>query len=230
MDELMKASNLDFSNIAVPTLLDFVLGYIVAMVCSIIIAYCYRQTHSGYSFSSSFMVSLILVSVIISLIMIIIGSNIARAFALVGAMSIVRFRNPVKETRDLVFIFAAIAVGMAAGTGFYMPAILFSVLFVLTTMILDRSSICDANSFVHIVAIKGEDKDRIAFEERVKNDVKQFTLLSMSSATEGSEKGEFVYELELDKPGKFEALKNSLVNDPEMPSMRLIFGNSTVST
>ena len=226
----MKAGNLDFSNIAIPSLLDFIVGYIVAMVCAMVIAYAYKKTHSGYSFSPSFMVSLILISVIISLIMIIIGSNIARAFALVGAMSIVRFRNPVKETRDLVFIFASIAVGMAAGTGFYMPAILFSGLFVLTSLILERSVLFDANSFIHIVAINGEEKDRLAFEEKIRTDVKQFTLLSMSSATEKDEKGEFVYELELDTASKFETLKNSLINDPKIPPIRLIFGNSTVST
>ena len=54
-------------------------------------------------------------------------SNIARAFALVGAMSIVRFRNPVKETRDLVFIFASIFRWLLYR--FYMAAILFSILF-----------------------------------------------------------------------------------------------------
>ena len=66
----------------------------------------------------------------LSLIMIIIGSNIARAFALVGAMSIVRFRNPIKETMDLVYIFSAIAIGMAIGTGFLYLAVTYLVVFV----------------------------------------------------------------------------------------------------
>lgn len=174
------------------------------------------------------MASLILVSVIISLIMIIIGSNIARAFALVGAMSIVRFRNPIKETRDLIFLFASISVGMAAGTGFYMAATLFSILFYLTNIILERSSLLDANSFVHIVAIDSGEKERIAFENRIKKDVKQFTLLSMSSASNDRPIGEYVYELELDKAGSFHELKNSILNSPDLPPMRLIYGNSTV--
>ena len=66
---------------------------------------------------------------------VIIGSNIARAFALVGAMSIVRFRNPIKETRDLVYIFMSIAIGMVCGTGFYYFAILFLFIVVLLEII-----------------------------------------------------------------------------------------------
>ena len=64
------------------------------------------------------------------LIMIIICSNIAHAFALVSAMSIVRFRNPIKETTDLIYIFSAIAIGMAVGTGFLYLAIAYLVIFV----------------------------------------------------------------------------------------------------
>jgi uncharacterized membrane protein YhiD involved in acid resistance len=55
----------------------------------------------------------------VSLIMLVVGSNLARAFALVGALSIVRFRNAIKETRDVGFIFFAMAIGMATGTRFY---------------------------------------------------------------------------------------------------------------
>ena len=58
--------------------------------------------------------------------MVIIGSEIARAFALVGAMSIIRFRNPVKDPRDVAFLFVTIAIGMACGVGFYMYATVFT--------------------------------------------------------------------------------------------------------
>lgn len=230
MDEFLKFSNLDLANYSVPTLVDFIFGYVVALVASTIIAYSYRKTHNGYSFSSSFMISLVLISIIISLIMIIIGSNIARAFALVGAMSIVRFRNPVKETRDLVFIFASISVGMAAGTGFYIPAILFAVLFLLTNQFFDITKIFDAKSFVHVISINGTNKQKTAFENKIKNKVRKFTLLSMSSAADKNKNGEFVYEIELDNAENFEKLKDTLMEDHNIPSIRLIFGNTTVSS
>ena len=61
------------------------------------------------------------------MIMMIIGSNIARAFSLVGALSIIRFRTAIKESRDVAFVFMTMATGMAAGTGFYKEAAVFTI-------------------------------------------------------------------------------------------------------
>ena len=145
-------------------------------------------------------------------------------------MSIVRFRNPVKETRDLVFIFASISVGMAAGTGFYMAAILFSILFLITNLLFDNSSIFDAKSFVHIIAIRGTNKQKELFEAKIKDNVRKLTLLTMSSSMDKNNSGEFVYEIEIDTEKNFEKLKKSLSEDQTIPELRLIFGNSTVSS
>ena len=92
----------------------------------LVLAYFYRESHRGLSYSVSLTHTLIIMGVTISLIMVIIGSNIARAFALVGALSIIRFRNPVKDSRDVGFIFMAMAIGMATGTGFYLYAVVFT--------------------------------------------------------------------------------------------------------
>ena len=98
--------------------------------------------------------SIVLVGIIITLIMVIIGSNIARAFALVGAMSIVRFRNPLKNPKDLVFIFASIAIGMACGTFFYEYAILFLVIFILGNYILKGFKFTKENKNYRIIKVK----------------------------------------------------------------------------
>ncbi|VAX41528.1 FIG01139921: hypothetical protein, partial [hydrothermal vent metagenome] len=71
----------------------------------------------------SYVHSLVLTSLVTTVIMIVIGSNIARAFSLVGALSIIRFRNAIKETRDVGFIFFAMGVAMANGTRFHAVAI-----------------------------------------------------------------------------------------------------------
>ncbi|HUG06717.1 MAG TPA: DUF4956 domain-containing protein [Candidatus Limnocylindria bacterium] len=96
--------------------LSFVLCAIVGLV--------YQHTHRGISYTQSYVQTLVFMGMIVALVMLIIGSNIARAFALVGALSIIRFRNAVKETRDVGFIFFAMAIGMAAGTRFYSLAII----------------------------------------------------------------------------------------------------------
>jgi hypothetical protein len=87
------------------------------------VGWVYRFTHRGTSYSQSFAQTLVVVSMTTALIMLIIGSNIARAFALVGALSVIRFRNAMKETRDVGFMFLAMAMGMAVGTRFYLLAV-----------------------------------------------------------------------------------------------------------
>ncbi len=96
-------------------LLAFVLGQVLAWV--------YYLTHSGLSYSRSFVQSLILITVVVSMVMAVIGNNIITAVGLMGALAIVRFRNVIKDTRDIAFIFSALVVGMAAGSHRYATAI-----------------------------------------------------------------------------------------------------------
>jgi uncharacterized membrane protein YhiD involved in acid resistance len=99
--------------------LDVVLSLALSLVLSVAIGLVYRATHRNISYSQSFVQTLVVIGMTISVIMLVVGSNIARAFALVGALSVVRFRNALKETRDVGFIFLVMAVGMATGTRFY---------------------------------------------------------------------------------------------------------------
>ena len=91
---------------------------------SLVIAWIYKITYRGTSYSQSYVQNLILLSMIVAVVMLVVGSNVARAFGLLGALSIIRFRNAIKDTRDVGFIFLAMAVGMASGTGFYLLAII----------------------------------------------------------------------------------------------------------
>jgi uncharacterized membrane protein YhiD involved in acid resistance len=114
---------------------------ILSFVLCLIIAYFYRQTHRGLSYSVSFVHAMIIMGVTVSIIMLVIGSNIARAFTLVGALSIIRFRNAVKDSRDVAFIFLTMAVGMSVGTGFYLTALIFTISICFMVFILSRFEI-----------------------------------------------------------------------------------------
>ena len=100
-------------------LANLVLAFVLAMV----VATVYRTTHKGLSYSQSFTLTIVFVTVIVAIVMMVIGANLARAFALVGALSIIRFRTVVKDTKDTAYVFLGLAVGMAAGTGSYFLAI-----------------------------------------------------------------------------------------------------------
>jgi uncharacterized membrane protein YhiD involved in acid resistance len=96
----------------------------LAIALGLIVSLVYRYTHKGLSYSQSFVLTLVFVAVIVSSVMMIIGNSLARAFALVGALSIIRFRTVVKDTKDTAYVFLSLAVGMASGTGNYFIALI----------------------------------------------------------------------------------------------------------
>ena len=82
----------------------------------------YLTQRKGRAESASFVATMVLLSILLGMVSLVIGGNIARAFALVGALSIVRFRTVVEDTRDTAFVIFAVVVGMAAGSGAYRVA------------------------------------------------------------------------------------------------------------
>jgi uncharacterized membrane protein YhiD involved in acid resistance len=133
------------SNLASPdlfsvTALEVVANIAVALLCGLAIAWLYRHTYRGPGYSISFVNALVFLTMITSVMVLAIGSNLARAFGLVGAMSIIRFRTAVKETQDIVYIFFVLAVGMAAGSGYHKIAILGTLAVGAVIFLLSRSS------------------------------------------------------------------------------------------
>jgi len=119
--EALDASNrlnadYSFGTIVLTLLLAFVLGQVIAWM--------YAWTHSGLSYSRSYTQSLVLMTIVVSLVMLVIGNSIVTAFGLLGALALIRFRNVLKDTRDTVFVFMALVVGMAVGTQRFQLAIL----------------------------------------------------------------------------------------------------------
>jgi hypothetical protein len=108
------------------SLADVLLAMTVSTILAFVLAQVYRATHRGTSYSQNYLHTLFIMAITTSVVMMIIGSNIARAFSLVGALSIIRFRTAVKDPRDIGFLFAAMLAGMGCGTQFYMPTIVFT--------------------------------------------------------------------------------------------------------
>lgn len=96
--------------------LSFGLSYIIAVL--------YKMTHKGLSYSQSFTQTLVVFSVVATAAMMVIGSSLARAFGLAGALSIVRFRTVIKDPKDIAYVFWALVIGLACGTHAYPVAII----------------------------------------------------------------------------------------------------------
>jgi hypothetical protein len=104
------------SGIAPPPLVIF-LRLVTAMVLGGVVVFVYRRTRASNDTTPSFAVTLVLLTILIAVVTQVIGDNVARAFSLVGALSIVRFRTVVRDTQDTAYVIFAVAVGMAVGAG-----------------------------------------------------------------------------------------------------------------
>ena len=96
--------------------LDVVIRLVTAVILGFGVTWLYRVTRPKTQVTKSFAVTLVLLSVLIAMVTQIIGSNIALAFSLVGALSIVRFRTVVRDTEDTAFVIFSVVIGMAVGT------------------------------------------------------------------------------------------------------------------
>ena len=94
---------------------DIFIGFSMALLIGMAIYTSYRFSHSGAVYSSRFNVSLVMLTVITTLVMTVIGNNIALSLGMVGALSIVRFRTAIKDPRDTAYIFWSIAAGICCG-------------------------------------------------------------------------------------------------------------------
>lgn len=124
---------LDFGPLVFRLVLSAIYGGCVSIV--------YRMTHGRLKLDSSILATtLVLLSILIAMVSMVIGDNVARAFSLVGALSIVRFRTVVEDTRDTAFVIFAVIVGMAAGAGSLLMPLVGIPLVGLVAVVLSRVS------------------------------------------------------------------------------------------
>ena len=222
MDELLKRLSQDAAaGAGVFSLPEVLFSLTLTFVLCLLLSYVYAVTHRGLSYSVGYVHSMMIMGVTTSVIMLIIGSNIARAFSLVGALSIIRFRNAVKETRDVAFLFVAIAIGMASGTGFYQIAVAFALFSCFMIYFMSRFNVGARTVREVVLTIhlpEGLDH-RTAFNECFYGFLEEHSLLSMESLRGGTLL-ELVYAVKL-KKGVDEA---ALLND-----LRVISGNHKVT-
>lgn len=202
------------------SVLDVALSLSLSFILSAVIAWIYQKTHKGTSYTQSFVQTLVLMGMVVAIIMMIVGSNIARAFSLVGALSIIRFRNAVKETRDVGFIFFVMAVGMAMGTKFYLLGIIATVvigLFIFLMYRFDWFARKTTNQVLRVQVKDGTPVDKLFDDVFLKYAVNS-NLISIESVRSSS-LTELIYGIEL---------KSKVKKEEFVGAMQKINGNLNV--
>ncbi len=123
--DIFKSSFIE--NIASVSMLDMAIAMALAFLIGIFIFYVYKKTFSGVMYSSSFGVTLVALTMITTLVILAVTSNVVLSLGMVGALSIVRFRTAIKEPLDIAFLFWAIAVGIVLAAGMIPLAVIGSI-------------------------------------------------------------------------------------------------------
>ena len=167
----------------------------------------YRLSHSGSIYSAKFNVSLMALTVITTTVMIVIGNNIALSLGMVGALSIVRFRTAIKDSRDTIYIFWAIVVGICCGSGDYLVAAAGSAVVFLLLLVFGRLRTDNRVLLILRTARVNESK----VESLIFQYYNRKAILRAKNTTDDSV--EYIYELNgkyLRKPGGEKAAGKSI--------------------
>ena len=117
-----------------PDLVDVLFSMLLSTIVGLLISQLYRGTHRGLNYEHTFMASLVMLAPIVTLVMLFIRGDLVLSLGLIGSLAIIRFRTAVKDTRDMVFIFWVIAVGLGAGT-YNWSTVLVASLFVMLVVV-----------------------------------------------------------------------------------------------
>lgn len=172
--DIFKSSFLE--NISSVSILDMIIALILAFGIGMFIFFVYQKTFSGVMYSSSFGVTLVALTMITTVVILAVTSNVVLSLGMVGALSIVRFRAAIKEPLDIAFLFWAIAVGIVLAAGMIPLAVIGSALIgIFLLLFVNRKSHLNP----YIVVLNCEDHDSEAnAQEFLKQQVSRYTVKS----------------------------------------------------
>jgi len=211
------------------SLRDVVFNLIVALFCGIIISLLYRHTYKGLNYSSSFAISMIMLTMITSIVIMVIGNNLARAFGMVGAMSIIRFRTAVKDATDIMFIFFALTIGLAAGVKMYAVAIFGTLFISLIFLIISYFNFGLGKKREYLLQILMTDSGVSGAkpDDIIKKFCRNFKLINVKAIGEPDhDMIEFSYHVFLRHDNDGNLMVKALKQEPDIKNVNLFFDES----
>ena len=179
--DIFKSRFLD--NVSSISIFDMVLALVLAFGVGLFIFFIYKKTFAGVMYSSSFGVTLVALTMITTLVILAVTSNVVLSLGMVGALSIVRFRTAIKEPLDIAFLFWAIAAGIVLAAGMIPLAVFGSVLIGIILLIFaNRKDM--ANPYIVVLTCDGHESEEKALA-CLKGKTKKCTVKS-KSAQKGS--------------------------------------------
>ncbi len=180
-NDIFKSSFLE--NVSAVSLFDMMLALVLAFGLGMFIFLVYKKTYQGVMYSSSFGVTLLALTMITTLVILAVTSNVVLSLGMVGALSIVRFRTAIKEPLDIAFLFWSIAVGIVLAAGMIPLAVIGSVIIGLILLVfVNRKSHC--NPYIAVIQCDGHASESAA--KAYLDEMTQRCVVKSKSAQKGS--------------------------------------------
>lgn len=182
---------LDFTALSVsmahPTLLSVFYAFLLSFVLGTVIALLYVKTFQGLSYSRNFLHCLVLCPILTAIAMQAIGDNVARGIGMIGAISILRFRTNIKDPRDMFFIFASLAIGLAAGVHAYAIGTIGALCFVFAVLVLSKTPFSHGPQFDALLRLHltRENSNARELEKVLEDKCKNFAMISVREIGQG---------------------------------------------
>ena len=201
--------------------LSFVMGMLIAKV--------YRWTHGGFSYSRSFLQTLVLGSIVATIMIVAIGNNMARGLGILGALALIRFRTPLRDPRDIIFVFASLATGISCGAQVFTIAILGPVFFCAVAVFLTFSPFTSRRTFeglLRFIVLDGHDVEP-TLQQLFATHTVHVELVALREALQADAR-EYSYQVRLLQPSGKAELVAALEAVDGIEDVSMIMQRSTV--
>jgi uncharacterized membrane protein YhiD involved in acid resistance len=202
--------------------LSFLLATVFAAV--------YQFTFRGFTYSRSYIHTLVLGSMVTCMLIMAVGSNLARGMGILGTLSIIRFRTPVRDPRDAMFLFACLGVGIACGAGMALVAVLGTFIICGAALLLHWAPFASRRDYEGLLrfTLSAQDEPaKLAVQEKLQHYCASFYLLGLRDAVQG-ESVEYSYQVRLLDPAYQQDLVVALRNIGAVMDPVLMLQRSTV--
>lgn len=203
---------------------------VLAFILSTSVGLTYIKTFRGLSYSRNFVQAMMLSSIVSAIVMNAIGDSLARGLGMIGALAIIRFRTNLKDSRDIIFIFAALASGIACGVGAYLVGIAGIAMFIGASFLLYYSQTTRTSFYDGILrfTLANNESDTRMFAQIMNEHCKVYALITMKEISQGT-RFEYAYHIKIKDKSSNELLVRELKEKlPELQGLNLMLQETTV--
>ncbi|MBF0449871.1 MAG: DUF4956 domain-containing protein [Candidatus Magnetomorum sp.] len=212
-----------------PTVIMCIYTVLLAFILSVMIAFTYEKTFRGLSYSRNYVQALVLSPIVAATVMQAIGDSLASGLGMMGALAIIRFRTSLKDPKDIIFMFAALAAGIACGVNGYAIALVGTTGFCLIAFLLYLSPFGQLSAFDGMLRFNIlNDPDSIKLlEKTLKNYCKIFALVTLREMSQGK-RMDYAYHVKLRKGKENRTFIKELSQIDAIANISLLLQEATI--